>query len=273
MAKKDFLNLFLFIFVVILATIIYLSSEENLALETLTDTNRESINAITIRHNDSITSITRKDDNQWQITQPVNIAANNFRINTILNLLNAPVHNQYLLKDIDKRTTGLDDSQTTIRFNDQVIEFGIVNPVTNLRYVKLGNLVDTIEDVYYPLLTSHFGTLVSLNLLPANSTINKLVLPQLTLARDNNGVWQSDENINADRIAEIIDHWQHDQAFGIHDYMPRKQLGEISVYISGREQPLVFTISDTDPWLILARPDIKLEYHLEKEAYNNLIAP
>lgn len=274
MSKKNLLNLALLVFVVLLAIVIFLSEEEkNTELKKLTDIDINDIKTINIRHNSNNTSIVRNTENQWQITQPINIAANNFRINTILGLLNAPVHNQYMLTQIDTRETGLDDSQTSIQFNQQMIEFGIINPVTNLRYVKLDNRVYTIEDVYYPLITSHFSTLVSLNLLPANCDIKKIVLPQQTIYKDENGIWHSTIDSSADSIAETIQHWQHDQAFGVHQSMTRKELGNISVYLTGQEQPLSYSISDTQPWLIIARPEIGLEYHLDKEAYNNLISP
>ena len=37
------------------------------------------------------------------------------------------------------------------------------------------------------------------------------------------------------------------------------------IFLAGVTKPIKFTISDTDPWVILGRPDIDLEYHLEKD--------
>jgi hypothetical protein len=54
--------------------------------------------------------------------------------------------------------------------------------------------------------------------------------------------------------------------------MQRKSLGEVFIYL--KDQPAIsYVITDTDPWLILARPKLGLEYHLDIEAYNNLITP
>lgn len=273
MQKKDILNLGLLAFVIMLASVIYLSKEESFELNKLTDIDIDNINSIAIRHNENVTTIVRNSNNQWQITRPVNIAANNFRINTILKLANAPVHNQYSPAEIDLRESGLENTQTRIRLNEQTIELGIINPVTNLRYVKLNNRVNTIEDVYFPLITSHFGTLVSLNLLPANSDIEKIVLPQQTFYKDDEGIWRSNTETSADDIIQLVQHWKNDQAFGVHSYMTRKDLGEILVYLSGHDQPLKFSISDTEPWLILARTDIGLEYHLDRAFYGRLVNP
>ena len=273
MSKKNFLNISLFIFVVILASVIYLSEEENIALKKLTDIDLNDISSINIRHNKSNTIIVKQKENQWQITQPIKIAANNFRIKSILKLINAPVHNQYSLAEIDTKSIGLEETQTSIQFNKLTIEFGITNPVTNLRYVKLNNFVYTIEDVYYPLLSSDFSALVSLNLLPVGSDIEKLILVNQTISKDNKGFWQSNIDISADNINKTIDHWLHDQAFGIHKYLQREELGEVFIFTKDQQQHISYLITDTDPWLILARPEIGLEYHLNIEAYNNLVEP
>lgn len=273
MPKKDILNLVLLVIVIVLASVIYLSEEKSTALNRLTNLDLNDISSINIHHNKSNTIIVRHEQNQWQITQPINIAANNFRINSLLNLLSAPVHKQYLLTEIDTKTIGLDEPQTSVQFNKLTIDFGITNPATNLRYLKLNNYVYTIEDVFYPLISSHFGTLVSLNLLPANSQIEKLVLPELTIARDEHGLWRSNIEISADNIVKTIQHWQQDQAFGVHKYMQRKKLGEVLIYLENSETPITYIITDMEPWLILARPEAGLEYHLDKEAYNNLVNP
>lgn len=273
MYKNNILNLVLFIVVISLASVIYFSEEESTELDRLTSINVDAITTITIRHNQNSTAITKQQDGHWQITQPVDIAANDFRINSLLELLNAPVHNRYSIDDIKLGNIGLDKPATTIKLDELDIAFGIVNPATSLRYLRLGDSVYTIEDVYYPLLSSHFGTLVSLKPLPDNSRVEKLILANQTISRDDRGLWKSNIDISADNINKTIDHWQNGQAFGVHSYLEREQLGEVFVYLEDREQPISFLITDTDPWLILARPEIGLEYHLEIEAYGNLIVP
>ena len=273
MSKKNFLNLSLLVVVVLLASVIYLSEEKNIMLRKLTDIDLNDITSISIRHNKNNTIIVKQKNNQWQITQPINIAANNFRIQSILKLLNAPVHNQYSLVEIDTKTLELEEPQTTIQFNNLTITFGITNPATNLRYLRLNNHVYTVEDVYYPLINSHFGTLVSLNLLPDDSDIRKLVLVNQTISKDETGLWSSNTDISADNIVKTIQHWQQDQAFAVREYMPRQELAKVFIYLKGQQQPIAYTITDTDPWLIIARPEIGLEYHLDIEAYRHLISP
>jgi sporulation protein YlmC with PRC-barrel domain len=287
MNNKNLLNLALLLVVATLAFIIYQSEETSTELDRLSnieiDDEVTDITSLVIEHNGRRTKLEKNADNQWQITEPVSIAANNFRINSILKLATAPIHNSYPISQLDADKIGLgrpdashterSDNTTIVSIGDKMLRFGIISPVTNLRYIQVGENVYTIEDVYYPLLSSHFGTLVSLSLLPESNSIEKLVLINQTISKDANGRWQSNTDTSADGITAILEDWRALQAFGIHEYMQRNQLGEVLVYLEGKETPISFQITDTDPWLILARPELGLEYHLDVEAYDKLIAP
>jgi hypothetical protein len=153
-----------------------------------------------------------------------------------------------------------------------------INPATGLRYIKLDSFIYTIEDIVYPLLSSNFSTLVSLNLLPTNSKITKLILQNQSISKDENNFWQSNISITADNINTIIDNWLHRQAFGVHKYFEREPSqatghDEVFIYLKSHEQEIRYLVTDTDPWLILARPEIDIEYHLDIKAYDELIAP
>ena len=282
MNSRNLLNLALLLVVATLAFIIYQAEEPDTELERISDIHFDNevtdITTLVIEHNGRRTRLQKSTDNQWQITEPIHIAANNFRINSILKLADAPIHNSYPVSELDAARIGLGSSKqnnnaTSVSIGDETLRFGIISPVTNLRYIQIGETVYTIEDVYYPLLSSHFGTLVSLNLLPEHSTIEKLVLINQTISKDGSGRWQSNIDISADRIAAAVKDWKTLQAFGIHEYMQRDLQGEVYIYLEGKEEPLSFHITDTDPWLILARPELGLEYHFDIEAYDKLITP
>ena len=55
--------------------------------------------------------------------------------------------------------------------------------------------------------------------------------------------------------------------------MPRESLGDISVHLAGVAEPISFQVTDTDPWLIIARPDLDIEYHFNLEFYDRLLKP
>ena len=278
MHKKTLLNLVMLVIFLSLASAIYFSEQETNRLELLTAIDTSSIRSIKINHNNNQTDIIKRDNETWSIRSPANIDANNFRINSLLDLLNTPIHKKYAIAEIDLKSISLQKTATSIKFDDTVISFGDINPATRLRYIKLDNFIYTIEDIFYPLLSSNFSTLVSLNLLPENSEITKLILPNQVISKDNNQFWQSNIASTADGINTIIDDWQHIQAFGAHKYFERNpdktiDYDEVFIYIKSQEQAIRYLITDTDPWLILARPEIDLEYHLDIKAYQQLISP
>jgi len=273
MQSRLLVNLGLLLLVAVLGFLVFTSEDKDSdAPDILTNIKTESIHTITIRHNNRVTNI-EKTNGHWQITSPTNIAANDFRIGTILKLLSTVSHADYATDSIEPGKYKLEPADTSVMFNKLQIDFGMINPINNYRYVKVNNRVHLIDDHHYPLLSSQLGTLVARTLLPADSKINKLVLPEQTLALNSKEIWQSTKEISADAIVETLNNWRNTEAFGVHDYFERESLGAIKVYIDNVYEPIQFFITDVDPWLVIARPDIKLEYHFNLELYDSLLRP
>jgi len=272
---KNVLNLALIAIVIILITVINFTQEKTTKLDQLTNTAIDSITNIIITRKNKAIVISKqnmnKKDSQWHITQPASVSANNFRINSLLKIINAPIHSQYTIDEVDLNKIGLKNPTTSIKLDQTTIHFGIINPVTNLRYVQMDNTIYTIEDIYYPFINSHHSTLVSFSLLPKKSQIEKLVLPDQTIQQDAQNRWKSSADTSPDAVSKTLDLWENSQAFGVHEYMQRENLGEITVYLKQQSEPIRFIVTDTTPWLIIARPEIGLEYHLEIESYAQLI--
>ncbi len=273
MQSRLFVNLGLLLLVVALGYFVVTSEDKNSeTLSTLTAIKTESINSITIRHNKRIINI-EKNNTHWRLTSPVDIAANDFRIRTILKLLSTVSHSEYAADSLELEKYGLAPAKTSITFNKLQVDFGMINPINNYRYVKINNKVHLIDDHHFPLLSSQTGTLVSRTLIPADGKINKLVLPDQTLALNSKEIWQSTKEISADAIIETLNNWKNSEAFGVHEYNERESLGAIEVYLDNVYEPIKFFITDVDPWLVIARPDIKLEYHFNLEFYDALLRP
>ena len=275
MQSRTLLNIALFLVVVLLAVYVYDIDKNEQASEKggqLTQLAADGVTQIDIHHNQRHIELRREDD-KWRMLRPINIAANSFRIDTLLNMLNTASHAEYSTADLALDKYGLSEPDTSISFNDVTIEFGIVNPINNYRYVRINGTVHLIDDHFYPLLSSQTGTLVARELIDGDAVIDKLVLPQQTLYRDENNLWHSSDNTDPDAINETLHNWQHSQAFGVHNYMQRESLADISVYLAGNPEPVQFHVTDTDPWLIIARPDLDIEYHFNMEFYNRLLKP
>lgn len=266
-------NLFLLVLAIGLGLFLFYGDTAEDETVKLTELSAAGINRIHIQHQQRETVLTKSDDRQWHLTQPIEIAANQFRIKTLLSILETASDAQYSSDELELKKFGLANAETSITFNDRKIEFGMLNPVTGYRYVKTGGQLHLIDDHFYPLISSQIGTLIATELLPGDAAISKLVLPDDTLSRDEEGRWQSQHGILSEAVADTVYQWTHQQAFAVHDYMPRESLGEIEVFLENNQTPLRFSITDDAPWLIIARPELKLEYHFNLEDYAPLLKP
>ena len=275
MQSRALLNILLLLFVAGLGGYVYFSAQQDTSptqRARLVPLAAEQVGRIAIVHKERRIELERSGKH-WRMLRPIDIEANAFRIDTLLNMLDTTGHASYPADTLDLERYGLADSRTSISFNDETIDFGIVNPVNNYRYVLAGDRVHLIDDHFYPLVSSQTGTLVARELISGDAEIEKLVLPEHTLYRDDNNTWHSRNGLNPDAINETLYHWQHSQAFGVHNYMPREAREEISVYLAGRTEPVIFQVTDTDPWLIIARPDLDIEYHFNMEFHDRLLRP
>jgi hypothetical protein len=275
MLSRTILNITLLALVVLLAIYIYAPDQEEQQARGdrhIAQLAPGDIDRISIRHNQRRIQLD-KQGGVWHMLKPVSISANSFRIDTLLKMLEGTSHASYPVNSLELEKYGLSEPATSISFNDITIDFGIVNPVNNYRYVRSGNMVHLIDDHFYPLVSSQAGTLIARELLGNKAEIEKLQLPQRTLYRDEKNFWQSSDNLGPDAINEILDNWKNSQAFGVHNYMQRAPLAEISILLAGNNQPVRFYVTDTDPWLIIARPDLDIEYHFNLEFYERLLGP
>jgi hypothetical protein len=127
-----------------------------------------------------------------------------------------------------------------------------------------------IFDQTYPLVSAQAASFIDLSLLPNNFNINRIKTPSTSLYLDNDGKWITTEHspLNADQIQALLSNWKSAQAFAVHKYLKRKNLGQIE--ISSETKTIIFHITDEEPWIILALPDLNIEYHIDKSQKNSL---
>jgi len=266
-------NAILFILVVALSLLTYNTNKKQkkpIQLP-LSHISPQNVNQIQIFKNGEST-VLHKKKNIWQITQPISVKANQFRIGSLLQLLTTNNYTKYDSANLKLKTFGLDTPSPVVKINDEIFSFGISNPINNKRYVLHNNTVYIIDDNFYPLINSQIGTLVDQNLFPTETILSSLQTNQFNLSKNEKGLWKSSLPASADSINEMIHNWNNAQAFGVHDYTPtnKKPLNNIKVVLQDQTKPIDFFIKSTQPWLIIVRPDLNLEYHFDAEMYDRL---
>ena len=264
MNARSLINIALLVIIIALASFIMWNNNSNSYLKLkLTDLDKSEIKTITITR-DKGDIVIQLTSTGWMMNSPYNTAAHDFRINQLLNLTQLIAENSYDVDDLDLSKFNLAPSDTNIMFNTTLLEFGKTNPVSLLRYVKSGKKLYLVKDNLYPLLRSQPSSFISLSLLPESSQIKSIALPGFSLIKDTDKSWTTtpDQKASADAIQSFIQQWQNAKAFGVHAYMERKNLGQIRIELDN--ELISYEITDDAPWLILARRDLGLEYHLDK---------
>jgi len=79
--------------------------------------------------------VLHRTEQRWNIVEPLRIAANPVRIRAMLALLGAPSLGGFRAAGNDLAQYGLDPPRARLRVNEQIFEFGGVDPLDGRRYV------------------------------------------------------------------------------------------------------------------------------------------
>ncbi len=274
--SRSLLNVGMIIFLAVFISVFYYSQNTEESIPRLSTLTLNEITNIRISRTDGNDILFIKEsDDIWYMIKPYYLKAHQFRIKTLLSLTQATVTKKYDIKTLDLSQYALDKPRAQITFNNTEIRFGKTNPLNNMRYFLAEGKMTLLSDQVYPLVSAQASSFIDLSLLPENFSLTKIQTPATSILLNNENKWVNADNeakhdhLNADQVQTLLQHWNSAQAFAVHRYMPRKQLGQIEV--SSQTKTLIFQITDDDPWLILALPDLNIEYHLDSSQKNNLL--
>lgn len=277
MNSRTLVNLLLLVLLVGLSAFIYQRQSQDQQTRHLTPLQADDIRSIVIPRNRG-DIVLKKVGQHWQMQSPYQLRAHAFRIERLIDMATAEVDRVYATEGLELATFGIDEHSSSIRFNDTTLRYGNTSPLNNKRYVLVDKQLYLIDDQLYPLINSQPSSFADLALLDPGQRINTIQLPELRIYKNHKGSWQaesknsSDAAIDADRLQTLVENWQSAQAFGVHAYMQRKQLGHIELHLTDNTI-IKLIISDTSPWLILGRPQLGIEYHFDKSFNERLLKP
>ncbi len=232
MSKRNLLNLILLIFIIILLLFVIYEPGKKVAktIPTLTNLHASDISTIKITRDKAKPSKKvlefKKTAAGWVMLKPYQLAANKFRIESILKILSTESLSQNNLETLQRETFGLAKPTATITFNNNVsIKFGHNKSLKHYRYVELDSILHMIKDTFYYQLTAKPESYVSHKLLPENSKITRLNLPNLVV-ENTTGKWHATpnpKNKSADSMVQLINEWQYSQAYDINIVKTRQQ--------------------------------------------------
>jgi hypothetical protein len=167
----------------------------------------------------------------------------------------------------------LTDPVIAIKFNDYIFQLGNTDAIDQRRYVLFNNMINLVDDSLYQQLTTNAAFFADPKILPVNFDISAIDFPEnrLELVDDQ---WQMHSlmDIHPDQLKRIIFNWNNASAISVAKYAAPEIAASIIVS-SARGDNITFEIVSTEPYLILGRKDLGIQYHLGSDEGENLLLP
>ena len=219
-------------------------------------------------------SFIKRNGRWYLVTEKQELPASRFQLQALLRLLETSSSSHYAADTVDLAALGLDPPQATVTIDDVAILFGNTAPLDGKRYLQIDATVHLIEDRYQHLINAGWTNFVERKLLPADKSISRLQLPDMTLTLTDKDQWQlspGKPGTSADTIQQLIDHWERVSALYARRYDGRTSDEIITLEFSDSPETLTFMVIAHSPELVIARPDWGIQYHLTRDAEETLL--
>lgn len=211
--------------------------------------------------------LVRLSPEHWQIDSEVPLPADDLKLRALTRLAEQQPARSYPAGEMNLAELQLDPPYATAILNDTAIEFGQLEPIDRLRYVRVNDRVYLIPDSYLPLLEAGFSQFVRHRLFEQQARIESIRLPGLAISHSDNG-WAVDpqQDVGTDVIQQFVDIWQDTDAISIQPADPGQSGEAVEIRLRNQAQPVVFQIIARQPELVLSRPDWGIQYRLGNRA-------
>jgi len=176
MAARWLLNLLLLLVVVGLAALAYVRPglDEPATPEMLSSQLPEQAQRLEIERPGRDVLTMERTVGGWQLTSPIKLPANHFRIEPLLQLRRAMSHSSFPVVADALAQYGLAQPEVWLTIDGERYAFGGVEPLNSYRYVMFGGRVHLLSDRIHHYLRMSPYDFVSLRLLPAQRSVKEM---------------------------------------------------------------------------------------------------
>ncbi len=209
----------------------------------------------------------------WSLEAPIQWPANQINVARLLEIVDTPIESSLPADEIDLSALGLEFPRARLRLNQQSILFGETNNIGQRRYVMIDSTVYLLPDNHLPFISQGLAGLIDRRLLPRSLALRSLNLPDFELTRDGNDGWQADDDrLDEERLAELVADWQGLEAARVQPYRAGATPREKITARLEDQRELEFFLMSIEPEIVIANPELGLQYHFGDEFYYRLIA-
>ncbi len=272
-SRRWLINYFLFILIIIFTWIgiNYPVEESRDAIDRLTNLQPTTIDQIKIETADVIIQL-KKTDGSWRISSPIDWFANNIAAERLATMATLEIQSKLPRSEIDLSTLGLTFPRAIVTLNKQPIIFGDTNRIGNRRYMLVEPDVSLVNDIHFPFISQGLNGLVDNRLLPASLSLQSLKIKDLVISKEQ-GQWISSNPQHKTTDSErLVNEWQTSAASNVKVYDTNLTPLHKITAATDDDSTYEFFVLSIQPEIIIARPDLKLQYHFPEHQYYELLS-
>jgi len=234
----------------------------------------QDIDALEIEKGDSLLRL-KRSDGAWMIEAPINWPAHGAGVERLLGIVDIDADSLGNAADVDLAALGLHEPVAALRFNDNPLLFGTYNNIGARRYAMIESKVYLLPDAYLPFITQGLAGIIDRHLLPRRFTLGSMRFPEFEIRRDDDNGWRSThaKPVASARLAQLVENWQALKASRVTPYLPGSAPRQVIGLQLTNGRSLEFLLVSSDPEIVIAHPQIGLQYHFRSNYYNQLISP
>jgi len=273
MSKRMLINYLLVILIIIFTWIgikYPINEDQKINRNAITTLKPGNITDIKIETADE-TLVLKKQGTSWSVTSPVNWFANNISVERIASLAAVEPQSKLPINEIDISTLGLRIPKAVVTLNQKSIYFGDTNRIGNRRYLMAEPNVYLVSDIHYIFINQGLSGLLDNRLLPSQLDFTKLRFPAFSVTKSGS-TWSTDATGKSPQAAlQLVTNWRQKQA-SIRPYdKTLNPLHKIKARLQSGEEIEFFVLS-IKPEIIIARPDLNIQYHFSDDQYYELLS-
>jgi hypothetical protein len=275
MSKRWLINYLLFTLIIIFTWIgvkYPIREDQKIDRASITGLRTQDINSIRIETADDIIGLERQGG-RWMLTSPIHWYANNISTERLASMAELKPASSLPRSEIDPGELGLTIPKAVVRLNEQSVLFGDTNQIGNRRYLLVEPNVYLSDDTFFPFINQGLSAFVDNRLLPSAASIQQLKSSAFSVTRQD-GAWKSSDATHATQaIDELVNNWQSKQANRIKPYESKEMPLKKFTATLDNSEAIEFFVMAIKPEIIIARPDLGLQYHFADFHYYGLLEP
>jgi len=205
----------------------------------------------------------KNDSGRWDIEHTPALPTESLQMNALLRLAEQKAVRSYPANELELSQLQLAPPYATVILNNTAVEFGNLEPLEGLRYVRVADRVHLIPDIYMQLIELSYTQYVRRRLFEKGTRIAAITLPGFSIRKAEQG-WNVGpaQEVSADDLQAFIERWQDATSLNIQTADPVEGSEVVEITLADNAGSIEFSIASREPELVLVRPDFGIQYRM-----------